>query len=589
MIQSPSRTFALSRRSFLGASAALAGTVAAGACTQIGTPASSAQAPEEPTDEALPASNPSGLPPVEVIALNRMAYGPRPGDIERVRTIGFAAYVEEQVRPDDSDDPVLHERLQAARLHIEHEGGGGYPAVNAQRPLQTLDKPLAELWKLVDWESDVEVPYAEMLRPAEEVVAATILRGVYSKWQLREVLVEFWHNHFHINIFSDDERITATWPIYDRDVIRTHALGNFRAFLEAVAQSTPMLYYLDNASSKASPANENYARELFELHTLGSMHYLNAEYQHWRDVPGALAGNPAGYIDDDVYEAARAFTGWTVADGREVGEDDLLPNTGAFHYYAGWHDPYQKRVLGTEFAPNQPALADGQRVLDLVAYHPGTARHICTKLCRRLVADQPPDSLVQQAVATWTNAQQAPDQIAQTVRTILLSPEFAATWGQKVKRPYESLLALLRATNATVQPGYELYELLAMYGYRLFAWPAPNGHPDTAAYWLSTNVMLGRWNLPLTVLSDWLDETRVDLLAEMPADVRTPRQIISFWMERLIGRPLEPQVMQHLLNALVHDLDPETPLDSFAAREEQNYLVGQVVAQVAMTPDFQWR
>ena len=155
---------------------------------------------------------------------------------------------------------------------------------------------------------------AERRRPREEVTAATILRAVHSRWQLREVMVAFWHDHFNVDAFSADE-VSVALPTYDRDVIRRHAFGNFRDFLEAVATSTAMLYYLSNRSSRAGAANENYGRELFELHTLGRDAYLNDRYDRWRSVPGALKGAPVGYIDEDVYEAARAFTGWTVEDG----------------------------------------------------------------------------------------------------------------------------------------------------------------------------------------------------------------------------------------------------------------------------------
>lgn len=587
MNDTPPPTLTLSRRALLGAGAALSGAVATAACTRL--TAAPPPAARSAAQSLAAFGNVAPPPPLEVIALNRMAYGPRPGDVARVRAMGFAAYVEEQLAPDDDDDAVLHAHLKAARMPIEHEGNADYPAVDEMRPLRALQQPLAELWRLVDWEHAPEAPYAEIERPTAEVIMATFLRAIYSKWQLREVLVEFWHNHFHVNVFSDDERILATFPLYDRDVISAHALGNFRAFLAAVAQSTAMLYYLDNFSSKASPANENYARELFELHTLGAAHYYNHQYQHWRDVPGATDGRAEGYIDEDVYEAARAFTGWTVADGRELDDGDVLPSTGAFHYYAGWHDPYQKRVLGAEFAPNQPALADGQQVLDILAYHPATARHICTKLCRRLVADDPPATLVERAVATWMETQTAPDQIAQTVRAIVLSPEFAATWGQKVKRPYEVLLALLRATDATVQPGYDLHEVLSLYGYRMFAWQAPDGHPDTASYWLSTNAMLGRWNIPVVVLFNWLGEAQVDLLAQQPADVRTPRQVVRYWGERLLGYPVDATTSEQVTGLLGTHLAADEPLSGLEDAEHQQYVVAYLVAMLAMTPHFQWR
>ncbi|MCU0567713.1 MAG: DUF1800 domain-containing protein [Oculatellaceae cyanobacterium Prado106] len=429
------------------------------------------------------------LPPIAVIALNRMAFGARPGDGERVQQMGFAAYVEEQLYPQEGEDAIAQDRLANARLRIEYEAGQNYPALQEDRPLRTLDAPLSQLWPLTDYNQN---HYAEWMRPVEEVRAATWIRAIYSQWQLREVLVDFWHNHFNVNAYMGDSRVSVAFPAYDR-MIRQNCFGNFRTLLEGVAKSPPMLVYLNNASSKASPANENYARELLELHTLGVEHYFNDLYDRWQSVPGATQGRAEGYIDQDVYEAARAFTGWAIADGTQT-EGNTFPNTGEFYYYEAWHDSYQKRFLGVEFPPNRPPLADGYQVLDLVAAHPGTAQHLCTKLCRRLVADHPPASLVNQAVQTWMNAQQAPDQILQTVRTILRSAEFTQTWGQKVKRPFELVISFFRATEADFRFTPQCSYILDTMGQSLFAWKTPTGHPDRAEDWINTNIdgRLGR-------------------------------------------------------------------------------------------------
>ena len=264
----------------------------------------------------------------------------------------------------------------------------------ATRPLDYLHASRAELWPLTDFMAGL--PWTEWFRPAAEVWAATWMRAVYSRWQLREVVADFWHDHFHVAFFAGDQRVTPLLPLYDRDVIRKHAFGNFREFLEAVARSDAMLRYLNNASSRASPANENYARELFELHTLGADNYLNDHFANWREVPEGADGVALGYIDEDVYEAARAFTGWTIADGGETGREERLPGGGGFHYFDGWHDDYQKRVLGVELTSHQEPLADGRRILDLVAAHPATARNVCAKLCRHLVGGEPPPALVQE-------------------------------------------------------------------------------------------------------------------------------------------------------------------------------------------------
>lgn len=571
------------RRQFLGRTVLLTATSVLAACKPKPSPIATETPTSAPTT-ATQTQTTTPLPPIEVIALNRMAFGPRPGDLDYVRQIGFEAYVEEQLNPNDDDDPLATERLSQATLHIAYDGNSDYEGVDEDRPLFTLDQPLNKLWPLTNWE--IPADYAERVRPGDETIVATWIRAVYSKWQLRELLVDFWHNHFNVNM-GLSERLAAIWPIYDREVIRQHCLGNFRAFLEAVAQSQPMLYYLDNASSKASPANENYARELFELHTLGADNYYNDLYNRWRDVPGAEEGQPIGYIDQDVYEAARAFTGWTVADGSysEAGE---LPNTGEFYYHEAWHDPYQKRVLGVEFDANQPPLADGRKVLDLVATHPATAHHLCTKLCRRLVADDPPQSLVDQAVATWMAAQAEPDQIKQTVRTILLSPEFAATWGQKVKRPLELLASFLRATNVGFRPSMDIFWIAGNMGQWLFNWVPPTGHPDRAGYWLSTNVTLNRWNTLLYLLADWHSMVEYDWWGQHPAGVTTSRQIVDFWLERLLGRPVADDVYQALLDFLRQERGPDVPPGG-ENDQDLNEKLANLVVLIAMMPDFQWR
>lgn len=171
--------------------------------------------------------------------------------------------------------------------------------------------------------------------------------------------------------------------------MRRHALGNFRALLGEVAQSPTMLYYLNNASSRASPANENYARELLELHTMGVANYLNDQFDNWHDVPKAEDGLAVGCIDQDVYEVARAFSGWTVGDGGWLDAGTDKPVTGAFFYATLWHDPYQKRVLGVEFEANAAPMSDGEKVLDMLAAHPATARFVTEKILRRLGLENP--------------------------------------------------------------------------------------------------------------------------------------------------------------------------------------------------------
>ena len=316
------------------------------------------------------------------MALNKLAFGPTGAELGEVHKSGTEAWLVRQLKPDAGDDCT--ERIRAAKLHLKYTIKNPDAEVDEDRSLGVIDQPIEEHWKLLD--KSVANQERMFLRTA--VVGATLIRTVHSRWQLSEVLVDFWHNHFNVNA-AGDATVAVALPSYDRDVIRAHALGNFREMLEAVAKSAAMQVYLNNRSSRGGAANENYARELFELHTLGRPAYLNALYNKWRDVPGAALGKPQGYIDQDVYEAARAFTGWTIEDGAGIGAGRRLPTTGKFAYVETFHDNYQKRLLATEFDPYQPPMSDGRKVLDLVADHPATAHYVCEKLCTRLMSDTP--------------------------------------------------------------------------------------------------------------------------------------------------------------------------------------------------------
>ncbi len=318
-------------------------------------------------------------PPLAVIALNRTAFGPRPGSLD-VNTFNampgatsadkLVNFVEWQLNPLAIADDDCNARLAAADL-------------------PTLNKSLTQLW------ADHRLAQnADRTQPARDVAAATFIRAAYSQRQLLEVLVDFWHNHFNVYAW-DYAYASATWAHYDRAVIRANALGNFRQMLEAVATSPAMLFYLDNYINTSGGPNENWARELFELHGLGAENYLGVAEQN--TVPG-YPDAPAGFVDADVYEATRCFTGWRVNDGQWP----LTTNTGEFLYSDTWHDRFQKTVLGRFMAANRGPMADGREVLDLLATHPGTARFICRKLCRRLISDNPPQSIVDAAASQFS-------------------------------------------------------------------------------------------------------------------------------------------------------------------------------------------
>ena len=430
-----------------------------------------------------------------LFALSRFGNGPTPDDFTALSKRSFASWIEEQTAPPKGDDPATSARLKASTLRIHYGAGpdNKWPAVDEARPLGLLDQPIDAVWPLLDNNAKPR-DGAERRRAMDEVVAATYIRNTYAKYQLREAMAQFWHDHFHVNA-NADEHIMVALPTYDRDVIRPHVLGNFREMLEGVASSTAMLYYLSNQSSRAGSANENYGRELFELHTLGRDAYLNDRYDRWREVPGALQGAPQGYIDQDVYEAARAFTGWTVENGAGIDGQRKLPSTGRFAYVEAWHDGYQKRVLAQEFDPFAVPRHDGRRVLDLVADHPATARHLAQKLCVRFLGPNPPDALVARAAEEWRKQAKASDQIAQVVKLIALSPDFEASRGTKVKRPMALAAGFLRMTRADFTPTEGFHNAVIGAGQRLFGYPAPTGMPDDNDELLGTIALRNRWNL----------------------------------------------------------------------------------------------
>ena len=510
------------------------------------------------------------------LVLNKLAFGPTDAALQDLRKSGPEAWLAQQLTPEAGDDCA--DRIKATKLHLKYSSKNPDVEVDEDRSLGVIDQPIEEHWKLLD--KSVANQERMFLRTA--VVGATLIRAVHSRWQLREVLVDFWHNHFNVNA-AGDATVAMALPSYDRDVIRRHALGNFREMLEAVAQSAAMQVYLNNRSSRGGAANENYARELFELHTLGRPAYLNALYNKWRDVPGALQGHPQGYIDQDVYEAARAFTGWTIEDGAGIGAGRRLPTTGKFTYVETFHDNYQKRLLATEFEPYQPPMADGRKVLDLVALHPATARYVCGKLCTRLVSDAPDAALIATAVKAWTEHQRKPDQIARVVEAIVRSDSFRRSAGAKIKRPLELYASFARGAGIDVVPTLPLLGTLDGSGQRLFGWGPPTGHPDENDYWLASNMMRTRWSLLLGLADDaWkagLPEG-ITWIATKP----TPEAAVAAAHLRLFG--VEPSA--NVTSALMSGLGLHSGID-FAARKDAAPLARRLLAYCAMTPAFQTR
>lgn len=499
------------------------------------------------------------LPPLEVIALNRMAFGPRLGDLEAFRALGhdddtrLQTYVDQQLNPQAIDDSDVEARLSAANL-------------------STLNKTREQLW------ADHVIPNPDWntrMQPLRETMQATFLRGIYSRRQLVEVLADFWHNHF--NVYGSDYWVGPVFVHYDRDVIRAHMLGNFREMLEAVATSPAMLYYLDNHSSSDGGPNENYTRELFELHTLGAENYLGVKPQH--EVPNDANGQPIGYVDNDIYEATRCFTGWRVASSKNTAND------GSFYYREDWHDRFQKSVLGQLIPNDQKPMKDGRDVLDILANHPGTGRYIARKLCRRFISDTPPERIVAEAAAVFTANTTASEQLTQVVRTILLSPECRSTWGEKIKRPFELFCSVLRATNAEFSPPSNMW-WYNQTGHPLFSWHPPNGYPDSKEDWSSTMPMLQRWRLINRIMTGGAEGVQFDILAHSPSP-SSANQLADLWINLILGRPMSSTDRQEIINFMADGRGEHIAFD-LTVEEHAERLV-HMVGLILLSPDFQFR
>src|SRR5688572_11172606 len=466
-----------------------------------------------------------------VHVLNRLGFGPAPGDVERVRKMGLAAYIEQQLHPERLADESLTRRLQGFETLTmssrEMAEEIFLPADMQRREAQRAGMPPARPAQ--------PAPMQGERRVIAELNQQKLIRAVYSEKQLNEVMVDFWFNHF--NVFAGKGQTRTYITEYERDTIRPRVFGRFRDLLGAVAESPAMLFYLDNwqsaaaedAAMMAAPQrgrpgqrararremqmmqepppqqrrrglNENYARELMELHTLG--------------VDG-------GYTQKDVQEVARAFTGWTI---------DAPRQGGAFRFEPRMHDDGEKHVLGHRIAPSG-GQRDGEQVPDILAAHPSTARFIATKLSRKFVADTPPPALVDRAAARFRETR---GDIREVVRTIITSPEFfaAAAYRAKVKTPFEFVVSTVRATGAEMTGALPIVQALRDLGMPLYGCQPPTGYADRADAWVNTGALLGRMNFAVSLAAGRLrgvragfgntagrlEETRDTLIARALAD-----------------------------------------------------------------------
>ncbi|HEY1373989.1 MAG TPA: DUF1800 domain-containing protein [Candidatus Binatia bacterium] len=409
--------------------------------------------------------------------LNRVSFGPTAAEVEKVKAKGIPAYLEEQLDPEKLSDTLVEEKLKS---------------------LKTLSLSGSELLELYPPQQQA---VAKGMTPAPdqsprfviaELQRAKLLRAVYSVRQLQEVMVDFWSNHFNIFAAKGVDRWLVTE--YERDTIRPRAVGRFRDLLLATAQSPAMLFYLDNWLSSSPEAalnrarngkaairkagiNENYARELMELHTLG--------------VDG-------GYTQKDVGEVARCFTGWTIRQPRGGPE---------FLFDSRMHDRGAKTVLGTTI-PAGGGVEDGIKVIDLLAGHASTVRFIAGKLVRRFVRDDPPAALVARVADVFRDSG---GDLKTTLRAIFTAPEFFSpdAVGAKIKKPLELIASALRAAGGETDAAQPVLRHLVAMGEPLFLSVPPTGFPDLAATWTSPDMLLARMNFAIDLTANRIRGTRI--------------------------------------------------------------------------------
>lgn len=487
----------LSRREFLAAVGALSAAGMLGGCGLTLPPLT--PGPRLPTDWA-PATTPIWR------TLSRLTYGPHPDELAHAQAIGRTVWIEEQLAPTAIDDQAC--TLQLARFDT-----------------LTMDSSII---------FDVRPGYLQA-----ELQDAAIVRAVHSRRQLFELIVEFWSDHFSIAITK--EGIAYLKPTDDREVIRRYALGRFDELLWASMTSPAMLVYLDNQANHAASPNENYARELLELHTLGVT---------------------AGYTQADVRAAARCLTGWSVGDEQSL-------RRGQQQFVAAEHDDGPKTILGIQI-PAGLGAGDVERLHGILLAHPALPQFIAAKLVRRFVADEPPSHLVAAAAATFSATQ---GDLTAVLRTILLSAESVAA-PPKFKRPLHLVAGAIRQLGGSTSGGADLRTALTTMGQPLFAWPTPDGFPDTTAAW-SAN-LLPRWQFALRLAASDLEGVAINVEGLVQASGATD---LRTWIDQigslLFGAALPAPVSGDLASTLGGAF---TPTNRQA-----------VLAALLAAPHYQWR
>ena len=502
---------------------------------------------KRPAKTAVARSDVRELPADQQIiqALNRLTFGPRPGDALKVRAIGLDNWIDQQLHPEKINDSAIEQFVAKYPAINQDQNDLVRQYADQQRQRQQIKRERADSTRVMaDADSmaarqQLQQRFNLTRQVVTQLQSSRVARAVASERQLQEVMTDFWENHF--NIYAQKG---GPEPYYltdfDQNVIRPRALGKFRDLLEAVAQSPAMLFYLDNARSmadstrptlnaqggpggiRATPMrrggfggmmgamraaqqmqrqqqqrprqglNENYGRELLELHTLG--------------VDG-------GYTQQDVINVARAFTGWTIKPPAQGGGFIFRPQV---------HDAGEKIVLGHKLAAGR-GMEDAEDVLDILAKSPATARFISFKLARRFVSDSPSKALVDHAAQVYLRTD---GDIREVVRAIITSPEFFSqqAFRSKVKSPFEVVVSAMRALNAAPDSTPRSAQVIAFLGQPIFGHQAPNGWPETGEAWMNTGAILNRINFGMAIAAGRLPGVDLRALPALDTIRSAPRE-----------------------------------------------------------------
>lgn len=415
----------------------------------------------------------------DMLLMKRATYGVTQDIIDRVAAIGAAAWIAEQLDWTNLDTSAIDAKV------------AGLPAI-AMTPAQL----------------QAAYPGNDIAEAAGQLAVATAMRMLESPAQLYERMVEFWSDHF--NVPTSDQTLRLLKVVEDREAIRPNALGSFKDLLVASAQSPAMLFYLDNAFSFANSINENYARELLELHTVG--------------VNG-------GYDEDDIVAVAELFTGWSID-----------PATGLFQFRSAQHDTSPQTILGWTRPGDTNYLDHGVQFLHHLATLPATATFVCTKLARRFVSDQPDPALVADLAAVYSANDTA---IGPVLTALFTHPTFLGSSGNKLRRPLEYLNTIGRQVGASFSAITQLSDIGPLAGTAVglgqppFQWPAPNGYPDVGAAWLNAGGLLARWNAAGDLCAGYFPVLNVDLTwLRSGIGTMTAGEQFDIVADRLLHEPL---------------------------------------------------